>query len=194
MWLEADETVYELTPAEMEVLRRSAAERGLPAPDTTRQTKAQLVAAGLVREAFGRAEIKRAGFGSENVSSRDLASELARQALAVGSPHPSKIEKWQLPVDMLPLRPVMLVFPPGSKLAPKVQPVVSEEDPGGALRVVLSGALSCNGVRYGAGDWFFIANGNDYQLESDPEEETRVLYLYRFPSCEDGGRFSYDRL
>lgn len=192
MWLEAEDTIYELSAEELEVLRRSAAERGQPAPAGTRHTKAQLVAAGLVREAFSRAELAEAGFTPGFTSSKDAASESARQALAVGSPHPSTIEKWQLPVDMLPFRPVMISFPPGSRLARKMQPLVSAEEPGGALRVVLSGSLVCNSVRFGPGDWFFVPNKTPYQLDSDPEEETRVLYLYRFPSCDAGGRFSYD--
>ncbi len=192
MWLETDDTIYELTQGELEVLQRSAAERGQPAPGGTCYTKAQLVAAGLVREAFNRSEMKEAGFVPGFVTSKDAASESARGALAVGSPHPSSIEKWQLPVDMLPFRPVMISFPAGSQLARKMQPAVSEEEPGGALRVVLSGSLTCNGIRFEAGEWFFVPNRTPYQLDSDPDVETRVLYLYRFPSCDRAGRFSYD--
>lgn len=193
MWTEPDETTYELTAAEREVVARAAELRGLTFDKAkTTYSKAELVRLGMVREAFSRAELLKAGAGTGVVGSKDAISGEAETKLALGSPRPSKIGKWQLPLDMGPYRPVMISFPPGSKMPNKTQPTVAADEPGGALRVVLTGSLSCNGTTFGAGEWFFVPNGCEYEMSSDAAVETRVLYLFHFPSSRDGGRFTFD--
>lgn len=193
MWTEPDDKAFELTKDELSVLRRAAKARNRSLSDSKAAfTKGELIQYGIVREAFDRSEMLSAGITSSLVTSRDKIVKDAMDRLGVGSPHPTKIGKWQLPIDMSPFRPVMIVFPPGSKMARKTQPVCTPSDPGGALRIVLSGRLSCNGEWFGPGEWFFVPNGISYEMASDESDQTSVLYIFRFPSSESGGRFAYE--
>lgn len=103
----------------------------------------------------------------------------------------SGVRKYELPIDMLPLRVAKTIFPPGSRVASHVHPKHSEDAPGGGLRIIVAGTVEYAGRTYGPGDWFFVPNGTPYEFVTDPHRETIVFYKYNFFGMEDGNRFSH---
>jgi hypothetical protein len=192
MLAEIAEEQFELNDAEVETLRRAAEARKLPFdPQKRSLTRRELRGYGLVREAYTTEELRAAGFGPAAVTSFDQAALSARDALRVDAPFGSGIAKWQLPVNMLELRVFQTVFPPDTLVAPHVHPVNTEQDPGGSLRIVVKGSISYEGRTFRPGDWFYVPNGESYTFRSSPDEETTVMYLYRFFAATEGNRFSH---
>src|SRR5689334_11204798 len=96
---------YSLSDIEIETLRRAANIRNLPFdPNRRTYTKEELHTYGLVREAYTREELRGLGYGPVEVTSFDAKAREARETLAVEAPFASGIRKWQLPIDMFPLR------------------------------------------------------------------------------------------
>jgi hypothetical protein len=187
-----DNEEYQLSDVEMETLRRAAFERSLAFDESRRQyTRRELKKYGLVREAYTRDELRERGFRTADVSSFDDHALRARDLLKVDAPFGSGIEKWQLPVDMMPIRVHETVYPPGSIVTSHMHPKNSEADPGGGLRIITQGRVFYDGRVYGPGDWFFVLNGSTYAFTTDPEGMTVVMYLYRFFQAESGNRFSH---
>jgi hypothetical protein len=188
----SDDEVFDLIECEVETLRRAALERGLPYdPVKTRYTRGELRRYGLVREGYTRAEIRQRGIGPNAVTSFDDLANAAPDLLPVETPFASGIRKWQLPIDMFPLRIYQTVFPPGSRVASHLHPPHSDEAPGGGLRIIASGSIVYKGRKYGPGDWFFAPNGEPYEFETDAQVETIVFYKYAFFGIEEGNRFSH---
>ena len=183
---------FVLNEAEIETLRRAAVARNLNFdPKKTTLSKLELQKYGLVREAYTPDELRAAGFGPSPVTSFDHAAEVARDVLRVDAPFGSGILKWQLPVNMMELRVFQTVFQPDTVVAPHIHPVNTEEDPGGSLRIVVKGSIEYEGRSFEPGDWFFVPNGAPYTFRSAPNQETTVMYLYRFFAATEGNRFSH---
>ena len=189
---ETDEEVFTLSDVEVETLRRAAVERNLYFdPYQTVYTRRQLAEYGMVREGYTREELRELGFGPEAVSCFDERAKAAEQLLRVDTPFGSGIKKWQLPIDMMPMRVSLTVFPPGTTVDKHVHPASSPEAPGGGLRIVSKGKILYEGREYGPGDWFFVPNGTPYTFTTDPQIPTVVFYKYAFFGFEQGNRFSH---
>jgi hypothetical protein len=189
---EGDEEMFELSEVEMETLKRAAVERTLPY-DVTRRCYSykELRVYGMVREAYTRQELGELGFGSEEVSCFDSRARVAQELLKVDVPFGNGIQKWQLPIDMMPMRVLQVVYPPNTTVERHVHPANAPDDPGGGLRIVTSGRIFYKGNEYGPGDWFFVPNGVPYTFSSDPDVPTVTFYKYRFFGAEQGNRFSH---
>lgn len=184
--------IFILSDVEVETLRRACVERNMQFDSTKREyTKQELHQFGLVREAYTKQELIDLGFGPQKINSFDEKARRARQVLKVETPFGSNIEKWELPVFMPPLRIHQTIFPPNTYVAPHVHPLNTEEEPGGGLRIVLSGKIFYEGQEYGPGDWFFVPNGEPYSFLTDSEDETVVFYKYAFFGVQRGNRFSH---
>jgi hypothetical protein len=190
--VQADEEVFELSDVEVETLRRAAMERSLPF-DADRRTynRGELAEYGLVREGYTRAELRELGFGPEEVSCFDERAKIAEELLRVETPFGGNIKKWQLPIDMMPMREHLTVFPPNTTVAKHVHPANSPDAPGGSLRIVSKGKIFYKEREYGPGDWFFVPNGTPYTFTTDPDVPTVVFYKYAFFGFEQGNRFSH---
>lgn len=185
-------TTLSLRPVEQETLRRAAVDRQQTFDGAkTDYTTDELGAYGLVREGYNREELREMGIEPAAVSSFDPLARDAERLLPIAAPFGSGIRKWQLPIDMMPIRVSQTVFPPNTKVSSHVHPPASSEAPGGGLRIVVKGSISYNGKTYRAADWFFVPNGNAYEFTSDPSEETVVFYTYAFFGFEEGNRFSH---
>lgn len=184
--------VFDLADCEVETLRRAALQRKMPYDSSRRRyTRAELQHYGLVREGYTRQELRARGIGPIAVTSFDPLAAQASELLPVETAFGSGIRKWQLPIDMMPLRVFQTVFPPGTHVSTHIHPRHSEEAPGGGLRIVTSGSITYNGTRFGPGDWFFALNGEPYEFTTDPDVETTVFYTYHFKGVEHGNRFSH---
>lgn len=189
---EAADDTFHLQDVEVETVRRAAAERNLLFdPEKRTYSRTELARFGVVREGYSRDELRARGVFPRVVSSLDGATDLAKNSLPLETPYGSGIRKWQLPIDMLPIQVAKTVFPPGSVVTRHVHPPNTEEDPGGGLRIVVSGSISYDGRSYGPGDWFFVPNGTPYQFTTDSDQETIVFYTYRFFGVTEGNRFSH---
>jgi hypothetical protein len=183
---------FDLNAAEVETLQRAAEHRCMEVdPDKQRYTKSELSAYGLVREAYTTEELRALGFGPERVTSFDEKAALAQELLKVDTPFGSGIRKWQLPCNMIEMRVHETVFPPNSFVQPHVHPINTEEDPGGSLRIVVKGHIKYAGQVFGPGDWFYVPNGVPYSFSSAPDQNTHVMYLYRFFAADKGNRLSH---
>lgn len=186
------EEVFTLCDVEVETVRRAAIARARPFDPTKRTyTAGELRTYGVVREGYNKQELRDRGVYPKPVSSLDVETTMRQSALPLDAPFGSGVRKYELPIDMFPMRIAKTIFPPGSVVAPHVHPPHTEEDPGGSLRIVIKGRLFYDGREYGPGDWFFVPNGVAYQFTSDPIEETIVMYEYRFFGAEKGNRFSH---
>ncbi len=184
--------LFTLSPVEVETLRRAALARSLPFDsDKINYSKDELQKFGMVREAYTQEEIRELGFGPVPVTCFDKAAKKAEDLLRVETPFGSGIKKWQLPVDMMPIRVLQTVFPPESVVDLHVHPMNTPDAPGGGLRFVSRGRVFYNGNEYGPGDWFFVPNGIPYAFTTDPEIETIVFYSYSFFGAAEGNRFSH---
>lgn len=186
------EEVLSLCDVEVETVRRAAELRGLDFDPSKRSyTQAELRRYGVVREGYNRKELRAQGVHPQVVSSLDPATEVKMRQLRISAPYGEGIEKYELPIDMLPLRVAKTVFAPGTQVHSHVHPEHSEEAPGGGLRIVVSGSINFGGKTYRVGDWFFIPNGTPYEFSTDPAVETIVFYKYAFFGVEFGNRFSH---
>lgn len=189
--VESDET-FELSDVEVETLRRAAVERALPFDEKRRvYSHKELADYGLVREGYTREELRQRGFGPVKVSCFDDCAKVAEEVLGVETPFGSGIKKWQLPIDMMPMRVSQTVFPPNTVVKLHVHPPNSPEAPGGGLRIVTKGKIFYERREYGPGDWFFVPNGVPYSFTTDPAGPTVVMYKYHFFGAEKGNRFSH---
>ena len=145
----------------------------------------------MVRKAYTTEELRAAGFGPDPVTSFDEKAKAAEELLKVDTPFGSGIRKWQLPVNMIEMRVYETVFPPNTVVEPHVHPEYSVDDPGGSLRIIVRGSILYNGRTFGPGDWFFVPNGVPYTFRSAPDQNTHVMYLYRFFAASEGNRFSH---
>lgn len=185
---------FDLCDVEIETVRRAAQERGLAFdPAQQRYSEHDLSRYGLVREGYTRQELSAVGIGPSKVSSLDYSTRILQEKLPLATPFGSGIEKFQLPIDMMPIRVAKTIFPPGSAVKEHVHPPHSEEDPGGGLRLIISGWILFEDRRYEPGEWFFVPNGTPYEFSTDPLHETVVFYTYRFFGAEFGNRFSHPR-
>jgi hypothetical protein len=188
----ADAKAFELSDVEVETLKRAAAERNLPFdPNRTTYSREELSLYGMVREGYTRKELRSLGFGPEEVSCFDERAKAAEELLQVETPFGSGIKKWQLPIDMMPMRVHLTIFSPNTTVAKHVHPANSPEAPGGGLRIVSKGRIFYKGREYGPGDWFFVPNGQPYTFTTDPDIPTVVFYKYAFFGFEQGNRFSH---
>jgi hypothetical protein len=184
--------IFNLSDVEVETLRRAAFDRNLPFdPTRTAYSSEELSLYGLVREGYTRAELRARGIYPKVMSSLDESTSDAQAALRLATPFGSGILKYELPIDMLPIRVAKTVFSPGSVVTRHVHPPHSDESPGGGVRIVVSGHVLFEGRRYHAGDWFFVPNGTAYEFTTSPDEVTIVFYSYSFFGAEKGNRFSH---
>jgi hypothetical protein len=185
-------TLFNLCDVEIETVRRAAFDRGLPfEPEKTIYSFDELSRYGIVREGYNRAELRARGITPKVISSLDQSTSASQQTLRLATPFGSGIEKYELPIDMLPIRVAKTVFAPGSVVTRHVHPPHSEESPGGGVRIVVSGYVLFEGRRHGPGDWFFTPNGSPYEFSTDPDGVTIVFYSYSFFGAERGNRFSH---
>lgn len=183
---------YSLSDCELETLTRAAMHRGLQVDEDRRQYSAtELANYGLVREGYNRREMIAAGVTSTVVSSFDPIAEQAEHLMPLDTPFGSGIRKWQLPIDMMPIRVAQTVFPPNAIVTPHVHPEGEDGNPGGGLRIVTKGAVFFNDREYGPGDWFFVPNGVPYTFTTSTTSETVVMYTYAFFAVAKGNRFSH---
>ncbi|CAJ2754506.1 Uncharacterised protein [Burkholderia pseudomallei] len=184
--------IFELSDCEVETLRRAAEARKLPYDPLKRKYNgSELQRYGLVREGYTRQELRDRGIGPGAVTSFDELAKEAPNLLPVETPFGKGIRKWQLPIDMMPLRIFQTVFPPGSHVSSHVHPPHSDDAPGGGLRIITRGSINYKGKKFGPGDWFFAPNGEPYEFDTDPDVETVVFYKYAFFAIEQGNRFSH---
>ena len=189
---DVNEQNFHLDEAEVETLRRAATERNMPYDSKrTDYSKGELTQFGMVRKAYTTEELRAAGFGPDPVTSFDEKAKAAEELLKVDTPFGSGIRKWQLPVNMIEMRVYETVFPPNTVVEPHVHPENSVDDPGGSLRIIVRGSILYNGRTFGPGDWFFVPNGVPYTFRSAPDQNTHVMYLYRFFAASEGNRFSH---
>ncbi|PPD30509.1 MAG: hypothetical protein CTY20_02705 [Hyphomicrobium sp.] len=186
-------STFVLADVEIETLRRAAIDRGLPFDEKRREyTAHELMMYGMVRESYNSEELRRFGVEpSRVVTSFDPIAQAASNNLIVDAPFAKGITKWQLPIDNCEWRMLMTEYPPNSFVEPHVHPQHTEADPGGSLRVILSGEIHYAGRIYRAGDWFYVPNGQPYSFKSHPTSITRVMYSYRFFGVAEGNRFSH---
>lgn len=189
---EVHDEIFDLSDVEIETLRRAALDRGLPF-DACRRTysTSELKPYGMVREGYTRGELRSLGINPVEVTCFDQIANDAERLLPVETPFGSGIRKWQLPIDMMPIRVHQTVFPENSVVRPHVHPPHTQDAPGGSLRIVTKGAIFYKGRTFGPGDWFFIPNGVPYEFRTSPIEETVVFYKYAFFGFEVGNRFSH---
>jgi hypothetical protein len=189
---ETGNELFELSDVEMETLRRASVERSLPY-DQNRHiySREELSQYGMVREGYTREELTSLGFGPGEASCFDDRAKAAEELLKVDTPFGSGIKKWQLPIDMMPVRVHQTIFPPNSKVHSHVHPENTADAPGGGLRIIAKGKIFFRGKEYGPGDWFFVPNGVPYDFTTDPEGSTVVFYTYAFFGFEEGNRFSH---
>jgi len=181
-----------LSDCEIETLRRAAIDRRQPYdPAKRRYTRAELRRYGLVREGYTREELRGRGINPCAVTSADPLACDGLNLLPVETPFGTGIRKWQLPIDMLPLRVFQTLFPPATVVSSHVHPPHSEEAPGGGLRIVTRGSVTYKEKIFGPGEWFFAPNGEPYEFVTDAKEETVVFYTYAFFGVEHGNRFSH---
>lgn len=183
---------FELSDIEMETLKRAAKDRCLAYDENRRfYTREELYQYGMVREGYTRQELREHGFGPDEVSCFDDRAHAAQELLKVDTPFGPGIEKWQLPIDMMPMRVHQAVFPPSTTVAPHVHPAHTADAPGGSLRIVSRGRIFYKNREYGPGDWFFVPNGVPYTFTTDPTVPTVIFYKYAFFGFEQGNRFSH---
>lgn len=183
---------FTLSDVEMETLRRASVERSLPFDGGKRvYTSEDLSLYGMVREGYTRQELRARGFGPEEVSCFDERAKAAEELLKVDTPFGSGIRKWQLPIDMMPMRDHQTEFSPNTTVVSHVHPAAEPDAPGGSLRIVTKGKILYKDREYGPGDWFFIPNGVAYTFTTDPATATVVMYRYAFFGFEQGNRFSH---
>ncbi|MCU1320356.1 MAG: hypothetical protein JWM43_5 [Acidobacteriaceae bacterium] len=188
----ANDGNFYLSDVEVETLRRAAKERRLPFdPQRRSYSRTELADYGMVREGYTREELRELGIGPEAVSCFDERAMMAEELLPVETPFGSGIKKWQLPIDMMPMRVHLTVFPPNTTVRKHVHPASTPEAPGGGLRIVSKGRIFYEGREYGPGDWFFVPNGTAYAFTTDPDTPTIVFYKYAFFGFEQGNRFSH---
>jgi hypothetical protein len=189
----SQDEIFNLCDAEVETLRRAAAERDMLFDSSRRQySLAELSEYGLVRESYDSDELKAFGVDRNKVvTSFDPISLAAREHLVVDAPFADKIRKWQIPIDITDMRTLISEFPPESFVEPHVHPKNTNVDPGGSLRVILSGSIEYAGKIFVSGDWFYIPNGVPYSFRTNEKNYTVVLYSYAFFAPSDGNRFSY---
>jgi hypothetical protein len=186
------DTTFTLSDVEVETLRRAAVDRGLPFdPLRSVYSFKELSLYGLVREGYTRAELRARGIKPAVVSSLDESTYQSQSTLCLATPFGGGIQKYELPIDMLPIRVAKTIFPPGSVVTRHAHPPHSEESPGGGVRIIVSGHVLFEGRRYEAGEWFFVPNGTPYEFSTDPEGTTIVFYSYSFFGAERGNRFSH---
>ena len=184
--------LFNLSDVEIETVRRAAFDRGLPFdPERTIYSFEELSQYGIVREGYNRAELRARGITPRVVSSLDQSTIESQMALRLAAPFGTGVEKYELPIDMLPIRVAKTVFSPGSVVTRHVHPPHSEESPGGGIRIVVSGYVLFEGRRHGPGDWFFTPNGTPYEFSTDPVGPTILFYSYSFFGAERGNRFSH---
>ena len=187
-----NDTIFNLIDVEIETLKRAASDKGLSFdPDKKTYSGEELAQYGLVREGYNKEEIIELGITPVVVSSFDELEEMAKSELSLDTPFGSGIQKWQLPIDMMPVRVAKTIFPKNSRVKSHVHPESTQEDPGGGLRMVAKGSVTYDGKKYQAGDWFFVPNGVPYDFTTDDVEETIVFYTYRFFGAIEGNRFSH---
>lgn len=185
-------TLFSLSDVEIETVRRAALERNLPFDsERTIYSSEELARYGVVREGYTRAELRAHGIVPAVVSSLDQTTTESQSSLRVAAPFGKGVEKYELPIDMLPIRVAKTIFAPGSVVARHVHPPHSEESPGGGVRIVVSGYVLFEGRRHGPGDWFFVPNGTPYEFSTDPIGPTILFYSYSFFGAERGNRFSH---
>ena len=85
----------------------------------------------------------------------------------------------------------MSEFPPNTFVEPHVHPANTDENPGGSLRVVLTGEIEYASKKFLPGDWFYIPNGVPYSFRTHVSSPTKVFYSYAFFAPSMGNRFSY---
>lgn len=186
------EVVFELADCEVETVRRAARDRDMPFDHNKRTyTAFELKAYGIVREGYNRQELRERGIQPGSITCFDDLAGEAKHLLPVETPFGTGIKKWQLPIDMLPLRVFKTVFPPNTRVRSHIHPLHSDESPGGGLRIVVSGEITYKGKVFGPGDWFFASNGEPYEFTTHATEDTIVFYKYAFFAVEQGNRFSH---
>lgn len=181
-----------LSDCEHETLRRAAMSRGIQFdPDRREYLGDELAKYGLVREGYNRTEMAAAGVSPAKVSCFDAIALAAEQLMPLATPFGSGVRKWQLPIDMMPIRVAKTVIASGTIIRPHVHPEGEPGNPGGGLRIVTKGEIEYEGRRYGPGDWFFVPNGVPYEFSATAEGDTEVMYTYAFFAAAQGNRFSH---
>lgn len=183
---------FALSDCEHETLRRAAVERSMSFDENRREYSAsELASYGLVREGYNRREMQELGVTPSPISCFDDIAVSAEKRMPLDTPYGSGIRKWQLPIDMMPIRVAKTVFPSSSTVRPHTHPEGEPGNPGGGLRIVTKGSIRYAGKEYGVGDWFFVPNGVPYEFETTPLGETEVMYTYAFFAAAKGNRFSH---
>lgn len=183
---------FVLSDVEIETLRRAAEHRRMEF-DPSRNTYSleELSKYGLVREGYTKEEMKEMGVSHQVVSCFDDHAKESEITMAVDVPFGSGIRKWQIPVDMMPIRVTKTVFEKGSIVESHLHPMASEDEPGGGLRMIAKGSVEFEGRTYKSGDWFYVPNGTPYSFKTDQNEETQMFYTYFFFGAIEGNRFSH---
>ncbi len=183
---------FNLVDVEVETLKRAANDSSKSFnPEKRNYTTEELNEFGLVREGYNKEELEELGIKPSVVTSHDSIEAKSKELLKLDTPFGSGIEKWQLPIDMMPVRVAKTIFPKGSVVESHVHPESTEKDPGGGLRMIATGSVKYDGKIFKAGDWFFVPNGVPYEFTTDKDEETVVFYTYRFFGAIEGNRFSH---
>ena len=183
---------YSLSDCEVETLRRAAEHRKLDFnPNRREYLGSELIPYGHVREGYTRAELHSIGGAAQKVCSQCELTKRAETELALDTPFGSGIQKFQLPIDMMPIRVAKTIFPPSSKVTPHFHPESEASNPGGGLRMVANGEVNYEGKTYKSGDWFFVPNGQSYEFTTSATEPTEVFYTYAFFAAAEGNRFSH---
>ena len=186
--------IYMLSAVEVETLRRAAVDRDLPFDsERTEYSEQDLKQYGLVREGYTRDELREIGITPSIVTSFDENATETSSRLTLETPFGSGIQKWQLPIDMMPIRVAKTIFPPKTRVDSHVHPEDTASDPGGGLRMVATGSVIFKNNKYLPGDWFFVPNGAPYEFVTDEVIPTTVFYTYRFFGAVEGNRFSHPR-
>ena len=186
------EQKYSLSDCELETLRRASSHRKMAfEADRRDYLGSELMTYGLVREGYTRAELHAIGGKAQKVGSFDELAQVAQEKLILDTPFGSGIKKFQLPVDMMPIRVAKTIFPPGSKVSAHFHPENEPSNPGGGLRMVASGEVYHEDKIYRSGDWFFVPNGQNYEFSTSPDVPTEVFYTYAFFAAAEGNRFSH---
>lgn len=183
---------FALSDCEHETLRRAAKDRSLPFNEDKREyTSEELATYGLVREGYNRKEMRERGVTPSVVTCFDPIALAAEKEMPLDTPFGNGIRKWQLPVDMMPIRVAKTVFQKNTHVTPHIHPEGEPDNPGGGLRIVTKGSVTYNGREFGPGDWFFVPNGIPYEFVTSSLDETEVMYTYAFFRAEEGNRFSH---
>lgn len=136
-------------------------------------------------------ELEELGIKPSIVSSHSVIESEAKKVLKLDTPFGSGTEKWQLPIDMMPIRVAKTIFPKNTRVDDHVHPESTAKAPGGGLRIVTQGNITFQGRTYEAGDWFFVPNGVPYEFLTSEEQDTIVFYSYFFFGAMEGNRFSH---